>query len=436
MLLGVFLVDSQKNEHLLSDLRDGDFFDTRHRLIFHALRSLADKGNGCDLLLLDDELRRTGKIADAGGTPYIAGLVNLTPAGLNIEGNLRLVRDSAMRRRLLFTFNELIQLVFDTQLTPAELLDYSGERISDLVREIVESADVGITWRDAAAKLLSSLEERNGIRVLTGISKLDRSTGGFRSGELIVVCAETGVGKTLFAQQLRRRACLDGWHGLFASGEMSAGQLTARELAIEAEVAAWKLRQPERLNREEWARLVKSAAGECATCRVLDGELSVSRIRQVATRMKKTKGDLGLVVLDYDELIEAEGETEFEQQQALARSAKSVAVKLGLPVVLISQLRKPISGEDAARPTLARLYGSSAKAKHASSVIYIDRPFVRKLSGDEIAANLFLLKNRFGPAGKIPVRFDVRNLRFVDAAEEGSKESQSQSELWDSSSTV
>jgi replicative DNA helicase len=430
VLLGVFLVDSEKNAHLLNDLRDTDFFDTRHRLIFQALRALAEKGNGCDLLLLDDELRRTGRIADAGGTPYIAGLANLTPAGLNIEGNLRLVRDSAMRRRLLFTFHDLSQLVFDRQLTSAELLDHAGERVSDHVREIVESADVGITWRDAAAKLLSSLEERNGIRVLTGISKLDLSTGGFRAGELIVVCAETGVGKTLFAQQLRRRACADAWHGLFASGEMSAAQLTARELAIEAEVAAWKLRQPERLNQEEWARLVKSAAGECAVCRVLDGELSVSRIRQAARRMKKTDCDLGLVVLDYDELIEAEGETEFEQQQALARSAKSIAVELALPVVLISQLRKPISGEEATRPTLARLYGSSAKAKHASSVIYIDRPFVRKLSGDEVAANLFLLKNRFGPAGKIPVRFDLRNLRFVDAAEEGSKKSQSQTELW------
>ena len=430
ILLGAFLADPQKNAHLLGDLRDTDFFDMRHRLIFQALCALVGRGNGCDLLLLDDELRRTGTIANAGGTAYIADLLNLTPAWLNIEGNIRLVRDSAMRRRLLFTFDELAQRVFEAELTPAELLDRAGERVSDLVREIVESADGGTPWREAATKLLSSLEERSGIRVRTGISKLDRATGGFRAGELIVVCAETGVGKTLLAQQIRRRACADGWHALFASGEMSASQLTARELASGAQVAAWKLRQPERISPEEWKRLVAAAVEECNLCRVLDGELNVSRIRQAARRVKKSERGLGLIVLDYDELIQAEGETEFEQQQALARSAKSVAVELAVPVILISQLRKPVSGEDAARPTLSRLYGSSAKVKHASAVVYIDRPFVRKLSGDEVAANLFLLKNRFGPAGKIPVSFDRHNLRFEDAPAKDSKTSQEQSELW------
>jgi replicative DNA helicase len=132
--------------------------------------------------------------------------------------------------------------------------------------------------------------------------------------------------------------------------------------------------------------LLQAASHECDRCRILDGELSMARIRKVARQMSRTGIDL--VIVDYDELVDAPGKNEFEQQRYIVRQCKSLAIELRCPVIVISQLRKPLQGEDRNKPTLQRLYGSGAKAKHSSIVIYVDRPYVRKLAGDETEARM------------------------------------------------
>lgn len=127
--------------------------------------------------------------------------------------------------------------------------------------------------------------------------------------------------------------------------------------------------------------------------------------------------DLRLLVLDYDELIETDGKDEFEQQKNLIRGARSMAMELCVPVIVISQLRKALQGEDRKRPTLQRLYGSGAKPKHSSIVIYIDRPFVQELQGDETAARIVILKNRDGRLRALDVKFNLASLRFEGAAD-------------------
>jgi replicative DNA helicase len=131
----------------------------------------------------------------------------------------------------------------------------------------------------------------------------------------------------------------------------------------------------------------------------------------------KSRTGLDLLILDYDELIEAEGKTEFEQQRVIARSAKTLAKELKCVVILISQLRKTTAGEDAGKPTLQRLYGNAAKQKFASFIILADRPYVRELQGDEKEAELQLLKSRDGKTGRIKARFNIRSLRFEQAEE-------------------
>jgi replicative DNA helicase len=136
--------------------------------------------------------------------------------------------------------------------------------------------------------------------------------------------------------------------------------------------------------------------------------------------MKRSTG-LDLLILDYDELIEAEGTTEFDQQRVIARTAKSLAIELKCVVILISQLRKATSREDAGKPTLQRLYGNAAKQKFASFIILADRPYVRKLDGDEKQAELQLLKSRDGKTGRIKATFNVKSLRFEEAKKDPAK---------------
>jgi replicative DNA helicase len=417
-VLGAILIGNKKAPVAFDMLRADDFLLEQHRKIFSKADELHKSGRPVDVLLLDDELRMAGELESAGGTGFLSSLIDGVPRGENVEYYARLVKDKAIFRAALHATEAMQQKAMLASGRPAEFLDASIERLSGLARDAEANQDGGTPYRDAAIKFLETTESGSGVRVFTGVELLDDVTGGFRAGELVLFTGGTGMGKTLLSQQTRRRACRDGFHGLYCSGEMRAEHLISRELATEAEVAHWKMRQPERITTEEMRALVEVASHECTLCQILDGELSIGRIRRVARRMK----ELGLVVMDYDELITADGEDELDQQRNLVCGAKSLAIELGCPVIFVSQLRKPLSGEDAKRPTLERLYGSGAKTKHASSVIYVDRKYVRQLKGLETEARIVVLKNRDGRVGQFDAVFNVKTLRFEAAQEKQERE--------------
>jgi replicative DNA helicase len=388
-----------------------DFDHALNRSIFRAVHTLSEAGKPTDLLAVFDELQRTEKLEAAGGMEYVAQLGDGIPRGQNLDYHARTLKSLTARRELARAAFGLYENAFTGHGSAEQLLDSGIEKLSEIARGLEADRDCGMTYRDAASALLGEFDSGEGVRIFTDVDDLDRLTGGFRPGELVIFTAETGVGKTLLAQQTRRRSCRDGRHTLFCSGEMRAQHLISRELATEAEVEHWKMRRPERITPNERNALIDAATHECEHCRILDGELTMARIRRVARQMKARTG-LDLVIVDYDELVEAPGKDEFEQQRYIVRAGKSLAMELKCPVVVISQLRKSLQGEDRKRPTLQRLYGSGAKAKHSSIVIYVDRPFVQELCGDETEARIVVAKNRDGKVGAIEARFNVRTLRF------------------------
>src|SRR6266436_2948959 len=153
----------------------------------------------------------------------------------------------------------------------------------------------------SSAILRTSTREGARLKIYTDIDKLDQWTGGFREGELVVLTAETGTGKSLLAAQIRARACRDNYHALFCSGEMNKAHLASRELASVSGVTPIKMRRDDLLTDEDFEALVNAASHQCKKCRILDGELSLSRIRRAARKMKGRTG-LELLILDYDEL--------------------------------------------------------------------------------------------------------------------------------------
>lgn len=411
LVLGCALSGSNGHSAVF-DLRPEEFFHREHQTIFRAMLVLHADGKPTDLLAVHDELQRSGELSKV-SIEKLAGLVDGIPVVFNVAFHVGRVKDKARMRAVIHTTREIYDAAF-LEADAAALADLAIEKFSEIARDAEADRNEGTSYGDAAGKLLQELDEDSGVRIFTDIEKLDLLTGGFRAGELVVYCAETGVGKTLLAQQTRRRACRDGRHTLFCSGEMRAPHLVSRELATAAGVEHWKMRRQNRLTPEDMRELVRAASHECDLCRILDGELSLSRIRRVARAMKAQSG-LDLIVLDYDELIEAPGKDELEQQRVLARGAKSMAVELSCPVLLISQLRKPLNGEDVRRPTLQRLYGSGAKAKHASVILFVDRPYVRELEGDETVAHIAVVKNRDGRVGFLDCVFNIRTLRFDNA---------------------
>ena len=386
-----------------------------HKEIYRAMLSLDEHKMPVDLVNVYDELVRTGKLEDAYGRNYLAQLGDQMPEKMNVDSYIRSVKAKARLRAVIHAAGEIEEHAHGA-LDEVEVVEQAIEKFSQIARELDADKDESVGFRDAAVDLLWELEKKEGIRIVTDVSDVDKLTGGFRPGEVILFTAETGVGKTLLAQQTRRRACRDGYHCLYASGEMLARHLVSRELATAADVEHWKLRRNERLTPEDWKSLTVASANECNVCRVLDGELTIARICRTARRMKG-KGALHLVIIDYDELVGAPGKDEFEQQRNIVRSAKSLAMELEIPLIIISQLRKALQGEDRKHPTLQRLYGSGAKPKHSSIVIYVDRPFVQDLKGDETAARIVILKSRDGRIGSLDCVFNIHTLRFESTAQ-------------------
>ena len=416
-VLDAILSGHPQSNELLDALKPEDFFNSWHRKIVDSIMFLSATGNRPDLLAVHDELTRNGETDAAGGIAYVASLCDGIALKSDVLYVLRGLRRMAAFRQAVHLAEHIRQLALEQAGNVESLLDSAVEKFSNLARDLESTEDDGAPYFDAAVEALSGAKAGARLKIYTGVDKLDQWTGGFREGELAVIPAETGVGKSLFAAQIRAQACRDGYLALFCSGEMTKAHLASRELATASGVTPIKLRRNDLLTHEDFQQLVEAASHQCKKCRILDGELSLPRIRRAARKMKSRIG-LDLLILDYDELIEAEGKTEFEQQRVIARAAKSMALELKCCVILISQLRKTTQGEDAGRPTLQRLYGSAAKQKFASFIILVDRPYVRELQGDEKEAELQLLKSRDGKTGRIKATFNIKSLRFEEARED------------------
>lgn len=415
-LLGALLAGHRQAAEVLDSLKREDFFDTRHQRIAGTMLELYVAGNNVDILAVHDEFTRTGEADAAGGTPYIAGLMDGVAAKADVLYLVRGLRRMAAFRQAVHLAENIKQLAFEQAGSAESLLDSAVEKFSSLARDLESTEDDGTPYFDASSTALALSRQGARLKIFTDVPELDAWTGGFREGELVVLTAETGTGKSLFAAQIRARSCRDGYHALFCSAEMTAAHVASRELSSVSGVAPIKMRRDDLLTEDDFNALVAAASHQCKTCKILDGDLELSRIRRAARKMKGRTG-LDLLILDYDELIDAPGKTEFEQQRAIARAAKSLAIELKCVVILISQLRKTTAGEDAGKPTLQRLYGNAAKQKFASYIVLADRPYVRELEGDEKEAELQLLKSRDGKTGRIKATFNVRSLRFEQAEE-------------------
>lgn len=411
-VLGAMILESQGHGENYELLTPEEFFDSRHKVVFSMLREMWERNVGPGLPVLFGELQQSKKLEEAGGVGYLSTLIDGIPAKLDLPQHRAKLKEFRARREVAALCEAIRNLVLETPGSPSELIDTLLER-GAAIGKSAESEDRGDTYKEAATSLLFNNSVGEQIRVHTGIRSVDEMTGGFRSGELIVYTAETGVGKTFFALQTGKYACRAGHHVLYCSGEMQSEHLMGRVISSDANVDYYKIRRPELLTPEETAELVRSASGQCSSCRILDGELTLSRIRLAARTMSSNK-ELGIIIVDYDELVEVRGKDEWEQQRILTRSMKSLGMEIGVPVIMVSQLRKPLDDKDKKKPTLARLYGSGSKSKHASIVIHVDRPFVRELTGDETEAKIFILKSRDGRMGMTECRFNIRTLCFEE----------------------
>lgn len=408
-LLGSTILDNSMMPVLESQPPE-TFFSEANRTIRSALLNLNRRNSPIDLVTVSEEVKRLGKLEQVGGAAYIASLTDGVPIGNRplVEEYARIVTEKSKLRQIVALGSQMQNSALSDAETPDIILDRANAEIS---RMAMGSQSRSVSYRDAAIRCVDYLPELRKRRIKTGVRALDRLTGGYGPGELVIYVAETGVGKTILAEQTRHYSCLETHHSIFFSAEMPKEQLLARGIFTSAHVEHWKRRKPHKLTSEEYEALSRAAAQQCPQCQVVDGPISTRTLRYESRRMAAA-GLLSCLIVDYDELVESEGLSEWDRQADTIKTCWSLAKELRVPAIVISQLTKVINREDRKFPSLARLYGSHSKAKYASVVVWVDREFVQTMAGDPAAAMIYVLKNRDGKIGPLPAKFDVQTLRF------------------------
>jgi replicative DNA helicase len=406
---------------VLEKVRPDDFYKPAHRKIFDAVVSLFARGEAIDSVTVAEELRRMGNLESIGGKPYLFHLVNSVPAASNAFYYARIVEETALLRRLIEATQQAAAMAFDSGDDVGEIVD----SIEHLILSVAEKRlnDNFSHIRDLLHEQLERVEalQEKGASITgvpTGFVDLDNLTSGLQESNLIIVAARPSFGKTSLALNIAQQAATD--HNIpvaIFSLEMSRQELVQRLVCSEALVDVSKLRRGN-LNDQDWSRLA-TAVGRLADAPVyIDDTESVTvlEIRAKARRLKQRSG-LGLVIIDYLQLMSGPRRSENRQQEIseISRSLKILARELKVPVIAVSQLSRAVESRQDKRPMLADLRESGAIEQDADVVMFIYRDErYNPDSTDKGTAEIIVAKHRNGPVGHLKLTFLEHYTKFAN----------------------
>ena len=430
-VLGAMLLDQDAALKAAELLDDSMFYKEAHRILFRAMVSLTERNDVIDPVTLREELAKRGDLDRAGGMEYLAALIDVVPTAANVEYHTRIVRDKAVLRRLVEAATEIIQDVYESKTDSAEVLDNAEHRIFQ-VAQFRRSEDFSrlkeLIW--PTMERIESLQGSHGAvtGVASGFLDLDRLTAGFQRSDLVIIAARPSMGKTSFVLNCVQHAAIEHQVGVGVfSLEMSKEALVQRLLCSEGLVDAQRLRRGA-LRDDDYPKLAR-AAGLLGTAPIwIDDSAALTPLamRSKARRLK-AEHDIGMIVVDYLQLMTGPSDIENRQQEIsyISRSLKALAKELGVPVVALSQLsRAPEQrGGEHRRPQLSDLRESGAIEQDADVVCFIYRQEFYDGTVDkdgnsiEGLAELIVGKQRNGPTGTVKLYFKKEFTRFDNYTE-------------------
>lgn len=433
-VLGSMLIEKDAVERALDILEEHDFYVEAHRRIFSAIKGLFEKGAAIDLMSFGEEIRRLRWLDDVGGMEYLRDIVHKVETAAHVETYARIVKDKAILRSMINAATTIIRDCHREAKEPSQLLDEAQTAIlkvseRQVTNEYIQAKDLVHPTIDNIEKAVK--EKRAVTGVPSGLSELDRLTSGFQKSDLILIGARPSQGKTALGLNIAANIVLgkDPHPVLFFSLEMSRDQLMHRLLASDASVKLSDLRTGF-LPRNRWPHITEAAEKFYNAPLYINDTpgMTVLRIRSIARQLqaellRKAQKPLGLIVVDYLQLIRDPGRRESRQQEVsdISRGLKFLARDLHLPVIALSQLsRRPEEkGRADQRPQLSDLRESGALEQDADLVIFIHRESYYKRNDptvDERKAELIVAKQRQGPTDMVVVNFDREYTRFGNAA--------------------
>lgn len=427
-VLGGLMLDEQAWDRVSDRVKEEDFYRRDHRLIFQAIALLANAGDPRDALTVSETLSRLGELENAGGIAYLGELVRNTSSATNIAAYGDIVRERSVLRQLIRISNEVSDTAFQPQgATAQDILDQAERKIFAIaeqqqkgggpqaLRPLLQKA------LDRIDKLFQSTESITGLS--TGFTDLDDRTSGLQNGDLVIVAARPSMGKTTFAMNLVENAMLrSGKPVLVFSMEMPAEQLVMRMLSSLGRIDQGRVRSG-KLEEEDWPRLTSTMTMLSEQKLLIDDSASLSPndVRTRARRVAREQGGLGLIMVDYLQLMRVPGleSNRVNEISEISRSLKALAKEMECPVIALSQLNRSLEQRPNKRPVMSDLRESGAIEQDADVIMFIYRDEVyNPESPDKGTAEIIIGKQRNGPIGALRLAFHGKYTRFEDLAPE------------------
>jgi len=431
-LLGGLLIDNSALDQVGDTISSKDFYRQDHRLIFIHINDLINSDNPADVVTVAESLEKNSELASIGGISYLGSLAENMPSVANIRGYAKIIRDNSILRNLITVGSEIVEGAFLPKGKDAQqLLDEMEAKLFS----IAEAQSNRLGYKDfqkVIADVVRNLEERGqNPETVTGISTgfvdLDNLTTGLHGGELVIIAGRPSMGKTALAMNIAESCAVDQNKAVaIFSMEMGSEQIVTRLLGSVAKVDQQKMRTG-KMNEDDWAKIADGLGRLNEAPLFIDegSALNSYELRARARRLdRSTEGGLGLIVVDYIQLMSPlggpQGENRATEISEISRSLKSLAKELNIPVVALSQLNRNVDSRPDKRPQMSDLRESGAIEQDADVIMFIYRQVVySKDPADEGIAEIIVAKQRNGPIADIKLTFVGEHTRFENYANPG-----------------
>lgn len=425
-VLGAVLIDNESIHPVLEVLRPEDFYQPSHQLIFQAMMTLGDDRKPIDVVTLTAALRDEGQLEKLGGVEYLSQLVDIVPTAANAQYYARLIKETAIRRKMIHEAGQIIEDAFSLPGGSDTFLDSVEQRVfkvseSRLSAGFVRAGEIVKDSIKQVEKLYISKAPLTGVP--TGFYDLDALTYGWQPSDLIIIAGRPSMGKTALALSMARHASIEEGRAVAVfSLEMSKEQIVMRLLCSEARVSNSRVRSG-KLGESDFPKMVDAASKLSQAELFIDdtGAISVLELRAKARRLHRER-PLGMIVVDYLQLMRGSNRRVDRREQEISEisgALKALAKELNVPVLALSQLNRGVETRNDKRPLMADLRESGAIEQDADIIGFVYRDEVYNPdTADKGVAELIVSKHRSGPVGTIRMAFHAEYTRFDNLAQE------------------
>ena len=418
-VLGSALIDGESVGEAAQILKPDDFYFSANKFIFQAVMDLFNTNQAIDFVTISEQLKINNKLDAAGGIDYLKKLSVSVPTTQNVKYYSDIIREKSILRMLIRQAESISKMAYSEQDTVSQVLERSEQMIFDISssREQTDIVHISDVLQSSYDEMARNAGNKGGITgIPTGFEELNKRTGGFHGGELIIIAGRPGMGKSAFAVNIAEYVSINlGKTVAIFNLEMPREQIVNRILCSQALVSNGRIRTGT-MEPDDWEKICNVADTIAKAPIYIDdsASITVSQIRAKCRRLKQTK-NLDMIVIDYLQLMQGSGRSESRQQEIseISRSLKVLAKELDIPVIALSQLKRESEGQKGKKPILSDLRESGAIEQDADMVMFLFRNYYYSKNPEEKdLAECIIAKNRSGDVDTFPLGFKGEYTKF------------------------